>query len=161
MEAGLGRRHRKKLVNLPFGDPRNPPFGRLQRQCSLATVAKRHFIRAGPTLQAACTAHAPRPRAPRSLSPGLQSGIPGRQPRRSPGRAPRLLVAQESLLAPQHLPQLRQTPQPQVLGSLGLEAAEQRGHHEVRAAVGSEAALARRQAPLLAPDPRPPMPLSH
>lgn len=51
--------------------------------------------------------------------------------------------------------QLRQTPLPQVLGSLGLEAAGQRGHSagaEAGEAVGTQLP---RQPPLLAPDPRP------
>lgn len=147
-------------MNLPFGDARTSPLGDSRDSAHLPQSGKEALNPGGP--RAAGRVHGPRSKASSTRSPpGLQSGLPGRQPRRSPGRAPGLLVAQESLLAPQHLPQLRQTPQPQVLGSRGLEAAEQRGHHEARAAVGSEAALARRQAPLLAPDPRPPMPLGH
>lgn len=70
-------------------------------------------------------------------------------------REPSLLVAQKSLLALQHFPQLRQTPPPQVLGSLGLEAAGQRGHSA--GAEAGEAAGTRipQQPPRLAPDPRP------
>lgn len=70
-------------------------------------------------------------------------------------RDPSLLVAQKSLLALQHLSQLRQTPLPQVLGSLGLEAAEQRGHFARAAAVEAKGTRLPRQPQLLGPDPRP------
>lgn len=84
--------------------------------------------------------------------------VPGTPSRRSLAvtrRDPSLLVAQKSLLALQHLPQLRQTPPPQVLGNLGLEAAGQRGHSA--GAEAGEAAGTRlpQQPPRLAPDPPP------
>lgn len=69
-------------------------------------------------------------------------------------RDPSLLVAQKSLLALQHFPQLHQTPLPQVLGSLGLEAAGQRGHSAQAEAGAAAGTRLPRQAPLLAPDPR-------
>ena len=70
-------------------------------------------------------------------------------------RDPRLPVAQKSLLALQHLLQLRQTPLPQVLGSWGLEAAGRQGHSAGAApgeAAGTRLPGQRRR---LAPDPRP------
>lgn len=70
-------------------------------------------------------------------------------------RDPSLHVAQKSLLALQHFPQLRQTPLPQVLGSLGLEAAGQR-EHSAGAEAGEAAGTRRPRQPLrLAVDPRP------
>lgn len=84
--------------------------------------------------------------------------VPGTPNRRSLAvtrRDPSLLVAQKSLLALQHLPQLCQTPPPQVLGNLGLEAAGQRGHSA--GAEAGEAAGSRfpQHPPRLAPDPPP------
>lgn len=76
-------------------------------------------------------------------------------------RDPSLLVAQKSLLAPQHLPQLRQTPPPQVLGSWGLEAAGQRGHSAGAAAGGAAGTRLPRQPPRPAPARRPAATLGH
>lgn len=73
-----------------------------------------------------------------------------RQPR---PQGHRLLVAQKSLLAPQPLPQLRQTLPPQVLGNWGLEAAGQRAHC-AQAAAGAEGRAPQR-GPLRAQVPRP------
>lgn len=89
----------------------------------------------------------PETRSPKSLFPDAHP-----RPPRSQGH--RLLVAQKSLLAPQPLPQLRQTLPPQVLGSWGLEAAGQRAHC-ARAAAGAagkdpQRGPQRAQAPRLA-----------
>lgn len=87
-----------------------------------------------------------------------------REPEASPAAArrdPRLLVAQKSLLAPQHLPQLRRTPPPPGLGSWRLEAAGPRGHAAGAAAGGAAGTRLPRQPPLPAPGPRPAAPPGH
>lgn len=96
--------------------------------------------------------------SPRRTAREGDRGVPKSRGPRSPAvppRDPSLLVAQKSLLALQHLPQLRRTPLPQVLGSLGLEAAGQREHSAGAEAGAAGGSRLPQRAPQLAPDPRP------